>query len=216
MRAACISPVLLALQSIPLGNNLKFPADGFLDLYHRVHLEDESGKHRTEFVNGHRVITFHQHAHPTRRLPPTHEPREKNKLKKSPRPLQNRPKLSPRAPIYIGQHFRAPSPICFAAGLPDENSSKTGQNRTFSGICQFSASSASSEAFSKPPARRCAADEGRGQGATTSRIAACRSFRRIGGATPSRSLQTQATPARGFEIASNVLAGGDISRPRGR
>src|SRR5438105_13961414 len=26
-----------------------------------MHLEYESGQHRTEFVNGHRIVTFHQH-----------------------------------------------------------------------------------------------------------------------------------------------------------
>src|SRR5258708_20711992 len=39
----------------------EFAADGFLDRNDGMHLEYESGKHRTEFVNGHRVVTFHQH-----------------------------------------------------------------------------------------------------------------------------------------------------------
>src|SRR5258708_26163601 len=39
----------------------EFAADGFLDRNDGMHLEYESGKHRTEFVNGHRIVTFHQH-----------------------------------------------------------------------------------------------------------------------------------------------------------
>ncbi len=60
MRSSC-SPVLLAFQSISPGYYLEFTADGFLDLNHRVHLENERRKHRTEFMNGHQIVTFHQH-----------------------------------------------------------------------------------------------------------------------------------------------------------
>src|SRR6266852_3390904 len=51
----------LVFQSISPGNYLEFAADGFLDRNDRMHLEYESRKHRTEFVNGHRIVTFHQH-----------------------------------------------------------------------------------------------------------------------------------------------------------
>src|SRR6266487_1728047 len=51
----------LVFQSISPGNYLEFAADGFLDRNDGMHLEYESGKHRTEFVNGHRIVTFHQH-----------------------------------------------------------------------------------------------------------------------------------------------------------
>src|SRR5712691_584403 len=50
-----------AFQSISPGNYLEFAADGFLDRNDGMHLEYESRKHRTEFVNGHRIVTFHQH-----------------------------------------------------------------------------------------------------------------------------------------------------------
>jgi|SRR5271170_5625531 len=60
MRSNC-APVLFAFESISPGDYLEFAADGFLDLNHRVHLENESRKHRTEFVNGHRIVAFHQH-----------------------------------------------------------------------------------------------------------------------------------------------------------
>src|SRR5512132_2850935 len=51
----------LVFQSISPGNYFEFAADGFLDRNDGMHLEYESRKHRTEFVNGHRIITFHQH-----------------------------------------------------------------------------------------------------------------------------------------------------------
>src|SRR5713226_6759188 len=54
-------PLSGVFQSISPGNYLEFAADGFLDRNDRMHLEYESRKHRTEFVNGHRIITFHQH-----------------------------------------------------------------------------------------------------------------------------------------------------------
>src|SRR5665213_1976309 len=59
--AAKNSPVLLPFQPITPGYYFEFATDGFLDLDHRVHLENERRKHRTEFVNGHQVIAFHQH-----------------------------------------------------------------------------------------------------------------------------------------------------------
>src|ERR1700730_18553050 len=54
-------PLSLVFQSISPGNYLEFAADGFLDRNDGMHLEYESRKHRTEFVNGHRIVTFHQH-----------------------------------------------------------------------------------------------------------------------------------------------------------
>src|SRR2546427_1728408 len=51
----------VAFQPIAPGNYLKFAADGFLDRNDGMHLEYESRKHRTEFVNSHRIVTFHQH-----------------------------------------------------------------------------------------------------------------------------------------------------------
>jgi len=47
-------PLSLVFQSISPGNYLEFAADGFFDRNDRMHLEYESRKHRTEFVNGHR------------------------------------------------------------------------------------------------------------------------------------------------------------------
>src|ERR1700682_4064376 len=61
-RRKILSRVLsLVFQSISPGNYLEFAADSFLDRNDGMHLEYESRKHRTEFVNGHRIITFHQH-----------------------------------------------------------------------------------------------------------------------------------------------------------
>jgi len=54
-------PISLVFQSISPGNYLEFATDGFLDRNDGMHLEYESWKHRAEFVNGHRIITFHQH-----------------------------------------------------------------------------------------------------------------------------------------------------------
>src|ERR1700687_3762180 len=51
----------LVFQSISPGNYFEFAADGFLDRNDGMHLEYESRQHRAEFVNGHRIITFHQH-----------------------------------------------------------------------------------------------------------------------------------------------------------
>jgi len=54
----------LALQPISPGDNLEFAADGFFDRYNGVHLKHERRKHRTEFVNGHQIVAFHQHVAP--------------------------------------------------------------------------------------------------------------------------------------------------------
>src|SRR5690349_9758234 len=51
----------LVFQPISPGDNFEFAADGFVDRYDRVHLEHERREHRTEFVNGHQIIAFHQH-----------------------------------------------------------------------------------------------------------------------------------------------------------
>src|SRR6185295_14262280 len=56
-----VGPPSLLFQSISPGNYLQFAADSFFDRNDGMHLEYESGKHRTEFVNGHRIVTFHQH-----------------------------------------------------------------------------------------------------------------------------------------------------------
>src|SRR2546428_14182659 len=50
-----------AFQPVAPGNYLKFAADGFLDRNDGMHLEYESRKHRTEFVNGQRIVTLYQH-----------------------------------------------------------------------------------------------------------------------------------------------------------
>src|SRR5437867_13038448 len=50
-----------AFQPVAPGNYLEFAADGFLDRNDGMHLEYGSRKHRTEFVNSHRIVTFHQH-----------------------------------------------------------------------------------------------------------------------------------------------------------
>src|SRR5438445_7521467 len=54
-------PPSLAFQSISPSNYLEFAADGFLDRNDGSRLEYESRKHRTELVNGHRIVAFHQH-----------------------------------------------------------------------------------------------------------------------------------------------------------
>src|SRR2546423_12678135 len=51
----------LAFQSISPSNYLELAADGFLDRNDGSRLEYESRKHRTELVNGHRIVAFHQH-----------------------------------------------------------------------------------------------------------------------------------------------------------
>src|SRR5438477_10170558 len=52
---------LLAFQPISPGDHLEFAAYGFFDRYDGVHLEHERREHRTEFVNGHQIVAFHQH-----------------------------------------------------------------------------------------------------------------------------------------------------------
>jgi len=64
-------------QSISPGNYLELAADGFLDRNDGMYFEDEGGKHRTKFVNRHRIVTFHQHV-PT---PLTHSNYEEINLK---------------------------------------------------------------------------------------------------------------------------------------
>src|SRR5689334_3688685 len=59
-------------QAIAPGDHLQFAADGFFDGDDRAHLEHERGEHRTEFVNGHQVIAFHQHV-PAPLADPDHE-----------------------------------------------------------------------------------------------------------------------------------------------
>ncbi len=51
----------VSFQSISPGDDLEFAADGFFDRDDGVHLEHERREHRTEFVNGHRIVAFHQH-----------------------------------------------------------------------------------------------------------------------------------------------------------
>src|SRR5712692_11477074 len=51
----------LGFQSISPGNYLEFATDGFLDRNDRSSLEDESRKHRTKLVNGHRIVALYQH-----------------------------------------------------------------------------------------------------------------------------------------------------------
>jgi len=50
-----------AFETVAPGDDFEFAADGFLDWDDGPHLEDESGERRTEFVNGHEIVTFHQH-----------------------------------------------------------------------------------------------------------------------------------------------------------
>src|SRR5207249_6730453 len=50
-----------AFQPVAPGYYLEFTAHRFLDRNDRMHLEYESRKHRTEFENSHRIVTFHQH-----------------------------------------------------------------------------------------------------------------------------------------------------------
>jgi len=52
---------LPAFQSITPSNYLEFAADGFLDCNDWSRLEDKSGKHRTELVDGHRIVALYQH-----------------------------------------------------------------------------------------------------------------------------------------------------------
>ena len=51
----------LAFQSISPGDDFEFAAHGFFDRDYGVHLEHECGEHRTELVNGHQIVAFHQH-----------------------------------------------------------------------------------------------------------------------------------------------------------
>src|SRR5436309_2038254 len=51
----------LVFQSISPGNYLAFAADGFLDRNDGSRLEYESRKHRTELVDGHRIVALYQH-----------------------------------------------------------------------------------------------------------------------------------------------------------
>src|SRR5258705_2359408 len=48
-------------QTVSPGDDLEFAADGFFDRDDGMHLEHERRKHRTEFVNSHRIVAFHQH-----------------------------------------------------------------------------------------------------------------------------------------------------------
>src|SRR4051794_24926683 len=56
-----IMPPSFSFQAIPPGDDLEFAADGVFDRNDGVHLEDERREHRTELVNRHRVVAFHQH-----------------------------------------------------------------------------------------------------------------------------------------------------------
>src|SRR5438445_5285660 len=49
-------PRSLVFQPVSPGNDLEFAADGFLDRNDGSCLEHESRKHRTELVNGHRIV----------------------------------------------------------------------------------------------------------------------------------------------------------------
>ena len=51
----------VVLQAISPGNYLEFAADGFLDRNDGSRLEYKSRKHRTELVNGHRIVALYQH-----------------------------------------------------------------------------------------------------------------------------------------------------------
>src|SRR5436190_18635976 len=56
-----LPPASLAFQAVSPGDDLEFAPDGVFDRDDGVHLEDERGQHRTELVNGHGVVAFHQH-----------------------------------------------------------------------------------------------------------------------------------------------------------
>src|SRR5438045_823313 len=61
MTAMGSAPTSFAFQAISPGDDVEFPADGFFDRDDGVHLEHERRQHRTEFVNGHQIVAFHQH-----------------------------------------------------------------------------------------------------------------------------------------------------------